>query len=173
MKKIINNILHRFKEDLLSKRKGLVDRTVMYKSLKELKTCLVFWTAGSDIQSYSKALKNNLQEVKLDQLCYVPAGAEMLETDNIVTLRDEDLGFGGKIQNERLYTVLANEYDLLIDLTVKCNTMVRYVLTNNHACCIVGMKREGEKADILVDGVESPIDFIEKLRGLLADIKRY
>lgn len=40
----------------------------------------------------------------------------------------------------RLYTVLANEYDLLIDLTVKCNTMVRYVLTNNHACCIVGMK---------------------------------
>ncbi len=45
MKKIINNILYRFKEDSLAKRTELVGRTISYKELKEIKTCLVFYTA--------------------------------------------------------------------------------------------------------------------------------
>ncbi len=107
MKKIINNILYRFKEDSLAKRTELVGRTISYKELKEIKTCLVFYTAGEEPQAGIEILKKKMPGVKFVKLCFVPAGIEVTESDNLVVFRYEELGFGGKIQNERLYKELS------------------------------------------------------------------
>ena len=40
MKKILNNLLHRLKEDSLNKRVGNSTREVEYKEKREIKTCL-------------------------------------------------------------------------------------------------------------------------------------
>lgn len=173
MKKIINNILHRFKEDSLAKRKELKDRKVEYKGLKDIHTCLVFWIAGEEDKGALKNLYEQMKHVEFDKLCFVKEGAEFLEADNVVTLRNEDLGFGGKIQNERLYSLLSREYDLLIDLTGTSNVMINYVLTNSQAACIAAMKKEGGTADFIVDGVAGQKEFIDRLIELLAQINKY
>lgn len=173
MKKIINTILHRFKEDSLTKRSGLVDRNVGYKGLKEIKDCLVFWQADPESEQWIAELNRQMPGVRLDKLCFVPTGVEFLETDDMVTFRNEELGFGGKIQNERLHTVLSRNHDLLLDLTPISNAMIQYVLTTSQACCIAGMKKEGGVADIIVDGVKQPVEFIKELTKILAEINKY
>lgn len=173
MKKIINNILHRFKEDSLAKRKDLSDRIIEYKDLKEIRRGLVFWTAEDGQSAWQKRLSVRMKEVKFDKLCFVPSGTEMLETDDMVTLCNEDLGFGGKIQNDRLHDILAKKYDLLIDLTSSSNVLINYVLTNSQAHCIAGMRKEGSVADIILDEVAGPADFIDKLSDILAEINKY
>lgn len=173
MKKILNNILYRFKEDSLYKHKELTNRKIEYKNIREIKTGIVFWTAGGDIEEWCKHLSKHFKEVKFDRLCFVPSGTEILETDHMVALRNEDLGFGGKIQNKRLHELLTKKYDLFIDLTTVSNALVQYVLGNTQAGCIVGMKKEGKMADIVVDGVFETIEFIDQLADLLAEIKTY
>lgn len=173
MKKIINSILHRFKEDSLTKRTELVDRTVEYKELKDIKTGLVFWAEEPESSLLLKKLVQKMPGVKFDKLCFVPAGVELLETDDMVVLRNEDLAFGGKILNDRLHTVLARKYDLLMDFTSVSSAMIQYVLTTSQAACIVGMKKEGGSADIVVDGVRGPMEFIDRLTEILAQIKKY
>lgn len=173
MKKIINNILHRFKEDSLAKRTELVDRALVYKELKEIRTCLLFYTAGAEPQASFEILKKKMPEVNFRKLCFDLSGVEMAEADDVVVFRKEELGFGGKIQNEHLYKELSREYDLLVDFTTLSNAMTQYVLTNSKAHCIIGMKKEGAIADIMVDEVKEPQEFAIKLTGLLAEIKRY
>lgn len=173
MKKIINNILHRFKEDSLSRRTELVDRTLAYKELKEIRTCLLFYTAGAEPQAGFEILKKKMPEVKFRKLGFVPSGVEVGEADDLVTFRNEELGFGGRIQNDHLYKELSREYDLLVDFTALSNAMTQYVLTNSKAHCIIGMKKEGTIADIIIDEVKEPQEFAIKLTGLLAEIKRY
>lgn len=173
MKKIINNILHRFKEDSLSKRTDLVDRTLSYKELKEITTCLLFYTAGAEPEACFEILKERMPGVRFRKLCFVPSGVEITGTDDLVTFRNEELGFGGKIQNDPLYKELSKEYDLLLDLTVASNALTQYVLNNSRAHCIVGMKQEGTIADIVIDGVKGPEEFAIKLTELLAEINRF
>ena len=173
MKNIINSILQRFKEGALARRTGLSNRTVAYKGLEEIETCLVLWQATSEPSSWVEELKKRMPGVKLDKLCFVPAEAELLTTNDVVTFREEELGFGGRILNDRLLAVLAHKYDLLLDFTSVSNVMIQYVLTNSQAHCIVGMKKAGGKADIIVDGVKGPLEFIDGLIKVLAEINKY
>lgn len=173
MKKIIDNILHRWKEDALVKRTGAVARNASYKELKEIKSCLVFWTAENGKNIWFNKLQESFKGVKIDKLCFLPAGVEMLETDDMVMLRNEDLKFKGVIENQHLLALLREKYDLLIDFTANSNALINYVLTNTHAACIVSMKKESSEADIVIDGVAGPVEFIEQLTGILSAIKKY
>lgn len=173
MKKILNNILHRFKEDSLAKRKGTTTRPLEYKELKDLKKVLVLWTASPECIGWQKKLTESLKHVEIDKVCYIPQGTNMLETDDLVALRNEDIGFGGKIQNERVVDLMNREYDLAIDLTEVSNTLINYVLMNSKAACIVGMKKEGGVADIVIDGPAQPIDLISKLIEVLSGINAF
>lgn len=67
----------------------------------------------------------------------------MLETDDLVAVRNADLGFGGKIRNGRLIAMLGCKYDLFIDLNKENNALIKFVLQHTQASCIVGMKKEG------------------------------
>ena len=173
MKKIINNILSRLKEDSLAKRIELEGRTVSYKELDKIRTCLLFYPAGGEPKLAIDVLRKKMPEVKFGKLCFVPSGMEITEAEDVVFFRYEELGFGGKIQNERLHKELAKEYDLLVDFTVDCNVMTQFVLNNSRAHCIVGMKREGAVGEILIDGVKEQQDFAVKLTHLLAGINSY
>lgn len=173
MKRIINNILSRFKEDSLAKRMELAERTVAYKELEKLRTCLLFYTAGTELKAAAEVLKKKMPGVKFAKLCFVPSGVEIMETEDAVFFHYEELGFGGKIQNERLYEELAKEYDLLVDFTADCNVMTQFVLNNSKAHCIVGMKREGAIGEILIDEVKDLQNFAVKLTQLLAGINSY
>ncbi len=173
MKKIINRILHRFKEDSLAKRMKTVTRTVEYKGLDEIKSCLVLWTAHLQEEEWLRVLTEKFRGIKIDKLCFLPDSSENTVTEGRVVFRKEDLGFGGKIQNAGLQKMLNNKYDLLVDLTLEPYILTRYVTTNAQALCVVGMKKEGGYGDILVDGVKQPLEFIEKLTALLADIKKF
>ena len=172
MKKIITNILHRFKEDSLSKRVDGGERKVEYKEKKEIKKCLVFWTAGDGQELWLKKTIACFPGVKIEKLCFVPAGVELLETDDMVSMRNEELGFGGKIQNPHLHHILAQKYDLLLDLNVVSNALINYVLTNSQASCIMAMKKENGIADVVIDGVSEPLEFIERASELLSEIKK-
>lgn len=173
MKKIINNILYRLKEDSLAKRLDGVERSAEYKGFKDIRRCLVFWTASPNERKWIKSVRDHFAEAKIEKLCFVPNGMEVPESDDVVFMRSEDLGFGGKIQNERLLGVLKKKYDLLIDLTGEANVLGNYVLTHSQAACTAGMKKEGGIADLIVDGVSTPLEFIDKLTELLSKINRY
>ena len=173
MKKIFNNILHRIKEDSLSKRKDLATRDVEYHELKDIKKYLVFWTADAEQDNWLKRLAEIFREAKMDKLCFVAADGEMRESTDQVIMKKEDLGFGGKIQNERLLELLERHYDLLIDLTPSSSVLGNYVLTNSRAKCIIGMKKDGGVGDLIIDGASGQMDFIEKLKTVLSEIKKY
>lgn len=173
MKKILNNILHRFKEDSLAKRKGRTERPLEFKNLKDLKKVMVLWTDSPECRGWQKKLTESLKHVKIDKVCFIPQESNMLETDDLVALRNEDIGFGGKIQNERVLALMNREYDLAIDLTQVSNTYINYVLMNSKAACIVGMKKEGGVADIVIDGPTQPIDLISKLIEVLSGINAF
>ncbi|MDE6451252.1 MAG: hypothetical protein K2L23_03005 [Odoribacter sp.] len=173
MKKIINNILSRLKEDSLAKRIELAERIVSYKELDKLRTCLLFYTAGEEPKGAIEVLKKKMPGVKFGKLCFVPSGTEITETEHVVFFRYEELGFGGKIQNESLYEELSKEYDLLVDFTATSNVMTQFVLSNSKAHCIVGMKREGAVGEILIDGAKDQRGFAVELVNLLAGINSY
>lgn len=173
MKKIINNILHRFKEDSLAKRTGLVNRVLEYPERQDIKKCLVFWMENPEAANWLKALSATFQNVKIDKLCFVPDEWEGEAEGDFVIMKNEDLGFGGKIQNERLLEILECPYDLMIDLSTETTVMGDYVLSNNRAKCIATMKKENAKGDLIIDGVRNPVDFIEKLNNFLSEIKKY
>ena len=78
MKKILNNLLHRLKEDSLNKRVGNSTREVEYKEKREIKTCLVFWSADTDQNKWFRKLESDFAGVKMDKLCFIPDGIEML-----------------------------------------------------------------------------------------------
>lgn len=173
MKKIINNILHRLKEDSLVRRQDKTLREKEYKELKDIKKCLVFWVTDPEERKWLKEVSAIFKGARIDRLCFVPAGVEILETDDTVVMRNEDLGFGGKIQNEKLLKILEKKYDLLIDLTPVSSVLGNYVLHNTQTMCIAGMKKENSEADLVIDGVNGPMDFIEKLANILSQIKKY
>lgn len=173
MKKIINNILHRFKEDSLARRKDNNDRKLEYPERKSIKKCLVFWMADTAEEQWLKALSSAFKEVKIDKLCFVPEEKEVPELPDLVVMKKEDLGFGGKIQNERLLEILGRPYDLLVDLTTVSTVLGNYVLSNNQARCIATMKKENVVGDLIVDGTNDPVDFIGKLNRILSEIKKY
>ena len=125
MKKILNNLLHRLKEDSLNKRVGNSTREVEYKEKREIKTCLVFWSADTDQNKWFRKLESDFAGVKMDKLCFIPDGIEMLETDDLVAVRNADLGFGGKIRNGRLIAMLGCKYDLFIPDNITFNLFTR------------------------------------------------
>lgn len=171
--KIIDNILHRIKEDSLSKKTDTAERVLEYKELAAIKTCLVFWVADYEQSVWLKKLADKLKGVKMDKLCFIPKGVEAIISDDIISIRNEDLSFGGKIQNDRLPAVITKEYDLLIDLSTLSNGLIVHCLTNSLAHCKVGMKKEGFEADIIIDEVSDPLVFIDELFAFLSKIKNY
>lgn len=174
MKRIIDRILYQLKENVLAKRKSRAGREVEYKPLKEIKSVLFFWTAGGEDPAWQKQLSAQWKNIRTDQLCFVPVGVNMPETEGVVTLKGDDLGFGGKVKSHQLRTVLEKKYDLLVDLTSQANVWVNYVLMNTHAHCIAGRKKEGGIADIVVaDEKSNPAEFINKLIGILSEINKY
>ena len=152
MKKILNNLLHRLKEDSLNKRVGNSTREVEYKEKRE---------------------ESDFAGVKMDKLCFIPDGIEMLETDDWVAVRNADLGFGGKIRNGRLIAMLGCKYDLFIDLNKETTALIKFVLQHTQASCIVGMKKEGGVADIVIDEVTEPCGLVNKLNVILSGINKY
>ena len=173
MKKILNNLLHRLKEDSLNKRVGNSTREVEYKEKREIKTCLVFWSADTDQNKWFRKLESDFAGVKMDKLCFIPDGIEMLETDDLVAVRNADLGFGGKIRNGRLIAMLGCKYDLFIDLNKETTALIKFVLQHTQASCIVGMKKEGGVADIVIDEVTEPFGLVNKLNVILSGINKY
>ena len=111
--------------------------------------------------------------VKMDKLCFIPDGIEMLETDDLVAVRNADLGFGGKIRNGRLIAMLGCKYDLFIDLNKETTALIKFVLQHTQASCIVGMKKEGGVADIVIDEVTEPFGLVNKLNVILSGINKY
>lgn len=173
MKKIINNILHRIKEDSLSKRKDVGERQAVYKELKSIKNALVIWSACEGQADWLAKLEVNFQGVVFDKLCYVPAREGVAVPADALVFRNEDLGFGGKILNPNLPVILAKRYDLLIDLSAEANVILNYVLLNSKALCKVGMGREGGEYDLMIKGVAEPLVFIDRLKEVLSEIKEY
>ena len=163
MKKILNNLLHRLKEDSLNKRVGNSTREVEYKEKREIKTCLVFWSADTDQNKWFRKLESD----------FAGDGIEMLETDDLVAVRNADLGFGGKIRNGRLIAMLGCKYDLFIDLNKETTALIKFVLQHTQASCIVGMKKEGGVADIVIDEVTEPFGLVNKLNVILSGINKY
>lgn len=104
---------------------------------------------------------------------FLPANYQGLQVDDVVYVKAEDVGFGGKIMNDKLFHVLEKPYDLLIDLTRESNVLVDYVLKNSQAKCKVGMEKEGFEADIVLKGISDPVVFIGELAKLLSDLKEY
>jgi len=173
MKKIINNILHRFKEDSLAKRGKTAARTVVYKPMKEIRKVLVFWVADPAQDRWLRKLSGIFAGAHIDKLCFVPEETEMPETGDVVTLRNEDLGFGGKIQNDRLTELLNKKYDLMVDLTMNSNALIDYVIRNTHAGCITGTKKTGAEADIVIQGIHEPLGFMDRMKDVLSGINVY
>ena len=151
MKKILNNLLHRLKEDSLNKRVGNSTREVEYKEKREIKTCLVFWSADTDQNKWFRKLESDFAGVKMDKLCFIPDGIEMLETDDLVAVRNADLGFGGKIRNGRLIAMLGCKYDLFIDLNKETTALIKFV----------------------IDEVTEPFGLVNKLNVILSGINKY
>lgn len=173
MKKILNNIFHRIKEDSLARRKDAAERHSEYKDLKSVKTGLVIWYASEQQNDWLKKLSECFKEVEFDKLCYMPAKEGIPDPVNTLVLRNDDLGFGGKIAQEQLPGMLERKYDILVDLSTESNVLLNYVLLNSRASCKVGMDREGGERDIVIDGVTEQLTFIDKLAGILSEIKRY
>ncbi len=172
MKKIIASILYRFKERALEKKiRG--DREVEYKSLKEMKSGLIFWTTDGKNANWDKESRGRWEGIHFDRLCFVPDGVECTEGEEVVRLCRGDLRFGGKIRNERLQELLAREYDLLIDLNRSASPIIHYVIANSRAHLIAGWKKAGGIADIRVAGVEEPHLFLNELSKILAEIKKF
>lgn len=173
MKKIISNILYRIKEDSLSKRREAGERQAVYKELKSIKSALVLWSVCDRQTAWLKELAVMFKEVKFDKLCYMPMKEETPALADALVLRNEDLGFGGKITHEDLPAILTKRYDLLIDLSTEENKILNYVLLKSKAMCKVGMRHEGGEYDLIIEGVAEPLAFIDRLKEVLSEIKEY
>lgn len=174
MKKILDCIIHKLKENALKRRKSMSNRVVEYKPLGEIRNVLFFWTAGEEEETWQKQLVAHWKNVKVDKLCFVPVGIEVPEKEGTIVLKKDDLSFGGNVRNGRLHGILEKKYDLLVNLTSEGNALVDYVLMNTHAHCIVGRKREGAVADITIaDEGNDKGQFITKLIRILSDINKY
>lgn len=175
MKQIINRILHRVKENSLSKRTELQDRKMAYKNLSDVRSCLVFWVAevGADTTYVRTLVKQLDKNMKVARLCFIMENVDILQTDDTVYVKNTDLGFGGKIQHAELLKMLQEPYDMLLDLSVVTNPLIEYILKNSQAMCKVGMKHEGFEADIVVSGVDKPEALVESLYPLLSKLTSY
>ena len=171
MKKIISNILFRLKEGSLAKKKNSVSRTVVYKTFEDIKTGLVFWSADFEPQGVLKKISGAVG-IKFDKLCVVSKEQEIPQNIDAVILKNEELGFGGKIKNDQLHAIMAKRYDLLIDLTTDSSVMIQYVLTNSNACCIASMKKVDSVADIVIGDAKDAEELIDKLMELLSKMKK-
>lgn len=173
MKKILNNIIYKIKEDSLVKRQGSVERCSEYKGLKSVRTGLIIWSGADEQAEWLEKISECLRDVKFDKLCYMPPKVTAPNPVNALIIKNEDLGFGGKILNTQLPDLLGRQYDLLIDLSTESNTLLNYVLLNSKALCKVGMNRDGGERDITIVGVSQQLEFIDKLTEVLSGIKEY
>ncbi len=172
MKKFIDGMIHSLKEKALSKCNEVVDRQVQYVELKQVKSCLAFSTADEEGKKAVAYLAKRLGNVKVDKLYVVEEETDMIETDDLVLLRKEDLSFGGKIRNEYLEAMCRRKYDLAVDLTMLTTPVAKYVFSHTKASLIAGMKKEGNGVDLVVEPVEHVTDFVNKLVRILGDIKK-
>ena len=173
MKQIIHKIFHRMKHDSLAKKTAGKRRTKQYPDLHAIKSCLVVWCANDRQEEYLKHLKKKLPQVKLDKICFLPEGSPAPSFRDVVCVKEEELGFGGKILNEELLALLDKECDLLVDLSEESNVMIDYILGNSQAKCKAGMKKENFDADLMIDGVTGVSELIDKLFEVLAKLKKY
>ena len=51
--------------------------------------------------------------------------------------------------------------------------LIKFVLQHTQASCIVGMKKEGGVADIVIDEVTEPFGLVNKLNVILSGINKY
>ena len=107
MKQIFKGVFHRMKESSLLKRMGEVKRDKEFHNADTMKTCLIFWVANREDGEWMKKLTKGLKGVKIHKLCFVPDSFSLTPQQDIVYVRNEDLGFGGKILNTDLPPVLA------------------------------------------------------------------
>lgn len=174
MKRIFNNILHKFKEDSLTKRTGVQQRAVEFRNPAKVRTCLVFWVANEQQEKWLEKLTSSFDDrVNCDRLCFVPQNVVLPPVKDTVCICNEDLGFGGKIQNADLMRILAMNYDWLVDLSLETNALIDYTLKTSKAQCKLGMKKEGGEADIVIDGVADQQMFIERLFTTLSGVAEY
>lgn len=174
MKQIIQKIFYRMKQDSLAKKTAEKKRTKQYPDLYAMKNCLIVWCAGDRQEEYLKLFKKRLPpQVKLDKICFLSEGSPVSSWREVVYVKEDELGFGGKILNEQLQILLNKEYDLLVDLSEESNVMIDYILRNSSAKCKAGMKKENFDADLMIDNVSGIPEFIDKLFEVLAKLKRY
>lgn len=173
MKQIIKHIFHRMKEDSLARKTTEAQREKKYHSLHWVKNGLVFWIGGSEEAAWLKAVREKFSGVKMDKICFIPPSYQGILTEDTTYIKTEDLAFGGKIMNDRLFQVLEKPYDLLIDLTTESNVLIDYILKNSRAKCKIGMPKDNFEADIVLEGSRDTVDFIGRISGMLADLKEY
>lgn len=173
MKQIINRLFHQMKQDSLRRKIAETERKKEFRTLETVQTMLVLWTPHEKEIVWWKKLEHTFPRVEKIGICFVSAGEEVVETGKTIYVKTEELKFGGKIVNERLQEALSREYDLLVDLSMVSSVMIDYVRKNAKAACKAGIFREDAEMDLLIEGADEPLDFIEKLHTVLSKFKKY
>ncbi len=173
MKQIIQKIFHRIKEDSLAKKKAEIQRVKEYPEWAEIKRCLLLWVADGREPNWNKDVARVLNGKQVEKICYVPKGVEGPLQGTCLCLRDEDLGFGGKITKAELSEILNKKYELLIDLTSSRYVITDYIVKACLAGCKVGRLKDQKELDIVLDGPETEKDFLISLHLLFSNLKKY
>lgn len=173
MKKMVDNFIFRLKEKALNKRSVLNDRRVCYLEWKDIRSCVVMADASDEAFKTVAMLEGKLKGVALERLYLVGDRKDCIETDDAVWLKNGDLGFGGRIRNNKLGDLLLREHDLLVDLTRQSTALSRYVLSACHASCIVGMKKDDSVADVVIASAKDGDELVDKMMNIFGCIKRY
>ena len=173
MIKIKNVFFRRFYEKVLAKKHSRVAASVQYKEKEEVKTCLLFYVAGEEVEEAIEALQQGMPKTKFQRLCFIPSEREVLDRLDVIYYRQNELGWKGVFANARLEEVLSKKFDLLIDLTTNSNVFTQYVLKNSNAQCIISKNEADGFADIVVNEMKDEREFVKKLMVLLAEISSY
>lgn len=173
MKQIIQKIFHRIKEDSLAKKKTEIQRVKEYLEWAEIKKCLLLWVADGREPVWNKDVGRELSGKEVEKVCYVPKGVECPLQGTCLCVRDEDLGFGGKIMNAELSEMLNKKYELLIDLTSSRYVITDYIVKASLAGCKVGRLKDQKELDIVLEGTVAEKDFLANLHLLFSNLKKY
>lgn len=173
MKRIFKGIFHRMKESSLLKKMGEVKRDKEFHNADTMKTCLIFWVAHLQDAEWMKKLTKELKGVKIHKLCFVPGSFSLAPQGDIVYVRNEDLGFGGKILNTDLRRMLNTPYDLLLDLSDRSSALIDYILKTSQAKCKIGKVKDNFESDIMLEEVQHPTELIEGIIQVLSELKKY
>lgn len=173
MKQIFKGIFHRMKVSALLKKMEETKRDKEFHNADTMKTALIFWVANAQDTEWIKTLTKELRGVKIDKLCFVPDSFSYTLHKDVVYVRNEDLGFGGKILNTGVYPILSTPYDLLLDLSDRSSALIDYILKTSLAKCKIGKVKADFESDIMLEEVRDTRELVAGIVQVLSELKKY